>query len=330
MHVRPLAALLALAVTALAHTARADRTPVPQPHEIRADLDLAVADSANSAVVGLQYTWTPTALDRFDPVAPPLRRFVRHPNALWARLAHDGSILDTRSGVHAGGALHLFDGRLYGLAEIGAELDTVIYDTREDGYVAMPAQVEVGLRPAGMVSLGAFARVRSILDSTSDSLIVEPVTRSGEESELGGTATVLTPGDRLFLTLALARTSTAWTFTGFHAGEIDVSGLSAVLALNILATRSTSWLLRAQARREDWENDREGDSGADFVGSKTNRLVWTASADMAMIYWFQGRLGFRVAFGGGLAEAPPIYYHGQGPGRFPGFGELGLGLVSRF
>src|SRR5688572_12106414 len=133
------AALLLLTVPAAAREAE------PQLHEVRIDLDIGVERAANSAYFDAQYTFTPGSINRTDDVVAILRRFVRHPSSLWARIIRHGYTRESVTGGRLGGILNL--GPAYASAEAGLEHDLVDFDPLEHAYWAVPLTVEAGLRP---------------------------------------------------------------------------------------------------------------------------------------------------------------------------------------
>ena len=319
-----LAGLLLMSATTWA------RKPAAQRHEVAADLGLAVANEASDATLSLQYTFTPAALERFDAVHPALRRFVRHASELHVRVLHDGSSTDTRNLAVVGGTLHLFDGVVFVAAEAGVENDEVVYDAREDSYITAPYTVELGARPLPLLSLSAFLRDLPIVSAPTDDIVSQPVTRDGRQSQLGGVITVASPGDRFLGRLRVGLSQTRWSFSGFHPGDVDAEGLFAEAAFSFQTSRNFSWLLELDGKRESWNNQRLDEMDREFVGRDVKRQLYGARATIGFVYWFQGKLGFRVGFGGGFENTPPIYYHDVDRGPISGFGQLALGLVTRF
>src|SRR5687767_13320637 len=110
---------LAFAAVCLLAVPAAAREAEPQAHEVRVDLDIAVERQANSASFDAQYTFTPSALNRTDDVVPILRRFVRHPSALWGRVRRLGYTRESVTGGDVGGILQLGPG--YASGEVGLE-----------------------------------------------------------------------------------------------------------------------------------------------------------------------------------------------------------------
>jgi hypothetical protein len=328
--VRLAAQLLAVLVAVVggAAPARGQRREEPQPHEWAADIDITVSELSNSALVAIQYTWTPESLNRFDEVVPALRRFVRHPSSLFARVRHDGNTIDTRSAVEAGGALHLIDGRIFVQAQGGVERDEVRYNF-EDVYWAAPFTLEIGGRPHPLLALGLYYRGRPVLDASAGDEFLSASYRDGVEHELGGTVTGATPGDQLLASLSAGYYLADWEYTGTNPGPLDVKGWHAQARLSVQSSSTMSWTLSVKGRREAWDNGRLGEDISTLVGPDLERRVWAFEGDAGLLYWFKGKLGFHVTVGGGFETEPPIYYDNFRVGT-RGMGRLGFGFVSRY
>lgn len=309
------------------------KEPDPKLHEVKAQVDIAAANQANWSLVDVQYTLSFGGIDRNDAVAPELRRFVRHPSAVWARFRRLGSTLDKRTGIGLGGVLYLLDGRLYGAGEVGIELDTVEYDPFEDGYFAAPFRLEIGGRPMELLSIGAVYEGRPVLESTDDPDLPPNAIayRDGGEHFVGAALAFSLPTDRLYAVAQAGYWLADWTFENFHAGSIGAQGVRADVLVSLQSSRSTSWQFRLKLAREAWDNERQGDEGANYVGGRLERTVYGAEGEIALLYWFEGRHAFRVGLGGGYRGAEPIYYaQVNDVGQDLGFGKLLLGIVSRY
>jgi hypothetical protein len=313
----------AVALLALAGMAQA-RKPVPQQHELRLDVDISIENEANTAIVDFQYIFTPKSLNRFDEVVPALRRYVRHPSALWLRATRFGSSLDATTSAKVGGIGQLLDGKFFTLAEVGIEYDDVLYDLAEDSYLAMPFTLELGGRPAELISLGAYYRGRPIL-AAYEGDTPNKVLRSGNEHSVGGLLSFATPDDRLFVSLGAGYHLADWEFTGFHAGTMTVRGLQAMLSASFQTSEATSVRLNVVGARENWVNERVGDEDVIFVGPDLDRDVWSVRGELEMMYWYQGRIGLRVGLGGGYEGEKPIFRPRE-RGQF----RLGFGIVTRY
>jgi hypothetical protein len=328
--VRSVLAVL-LAVGSPLRPAWAERRAQPQAHEWSADLVVTASELSNAAMVAIQYVWTPETLDRFDVVVPALRRFVRHPSSLFARVRHDGNTIDQRSSLEGGGVLQLLGGHLYASGQAGIERDQVRYSFDEDVYWAAPFRLEVGGRPTDLLSVGAFFRGRPIFTATAPDDIAFPAYRSGTESWLGGTVSAATPNDRLLATLRAAWYTANWDFEGFHPGPMDITGVHAELELSLQTSSSSSLILAFKGRREDWDNQRMLEELPQFVGPDVERKLWAFEGDVGYRYWFRGKLGFHATIGGGFETEPPIYYAAEGfDVGTRGFGRLGFGFVTRY
>jgi len=157
--------------------------------------------------------------------------------------------------------------------------------------------------------------------------------RAGSEHEVGATTSFATPTDRVLGTVWGGYYRADWTFSGFHEGDIRIRGEHAGFRLSFQTSSTLSIQWRMNGRLEQWDNRRLGDDGVDFVGEETDRRVVTIDGDLGFTFWFEGRLGFAVALGGGFQSEPPVLYrppNGAVPKGDRGFGRLGMGVVSRF
>ncbi len=317
--------LLLPAVLGLVPVTAAARTPEPQQNEVRIDMDIRVERGGNGAFFDAQYTFTPGGVNRTDEVVPLLRRFVRHPSALWLRVQRDGNTREQITGAKAGGVLQLADGLVYGSAEGGIENDAVDYDPFEVGYWALPVTGEVGFRPTPLLSVGGFYQGRFILNATTDRAVKNPAERSGTEQRFGVTSTLATPNDRVYATVSAWLARSDWTFEGFHPGDMTARGYGASVRLALQTSSTFTIQLRGQIRAENWVNSRLGDDNPSFVGEDIDRNLIFASGNLDVIYWHRGRYGFRAGFGGGFESAPPTLNN-----RDTGIFSLTLGIVMRF
>jgi hypothetical protein len=316
------AAALAVAIApGQAHARR--KKSILQPHEIRLDFDIGVANQANVSFFDARYLWTPSPLESEDLAVPAVRRFVRHPTEIYFNARREGSTLDTRTGAFAGATVHVLDGLLYLRGEGGLEIDDVRYDGTEGGYYAAPYHLELGGRPIPLLSVGAYFRGRPIIDYyRSDA----PVTsnRDGGETEYGGVLAFATPDDRLLGSVSFGRHRADWSFTSFSPGEMDVEGYRGTASFTWQANPNFSWIFRAAAGRETWDNRRTG-IGALGINPPFARLVWNAQADVGILYWHEQRYGFRFSLGGAYDGEKPIL-NGEQRGYF----RFGFGVVLRF
>lgn len=326
---RALAVASVMVLTPAAAVAAWGRRPQPQLHEFRADVDVSAIRQGNSAVIDLQYTFTPSALERRDAVVPALRRFVRHPSAVWARLHRDGSTLEGRTSLNLGGIGYLLGGRVHATGEVGIEHDEIKHDPFEDtSYLAMPATLELGGRPLPLLSVGAFVRYRPILGTTY-ARVAQNSERTGDEIRFGGTLTFATPEDRIFGTIWAGRQEADWDFTGYLTGPITTRGWVGGARLSFQTSPSMSVWLRAEGHLEDWQNGRVPpvDGNGNYIEFLEDREaeVWGVIADVGFTYWHKGHTAFRVSLGGGFESEAPV----RGL-RERGMGRIGVGLISRF
>ncbi|MFH0903545.1 MAG: hypothetical protein V2A73_23190 [Pseudomonadota bacterium] len=318
-------------LTAAAPGAQARKKPDPQQHEVGASLDVLPSNVWTQSTLDLQYTWTPAFLDRNDEVVPALRRFVRQPDSLWARIHYDSITLESHTALHGGGILSLLDRRLFASGEVGLRWDALDRNFEND-YLSIPVSVELGGRPFPILSFGITGRIRpAIYTIQSDTGATIPASRRGNEKEAGITITVATPGDRFYATLSACYRLTNWDYYGFHPGEIEATGPNADLLLSLQVSPTTSWQLQLAGRHEHWDNRRGGDQGSDYVGPQTTIDADAISASFGLLFWSRGRWGLRAALAGGYERIPPIFYARdvQVP-RHRGFVGLRLGLVSRY
>ena len=315
---------VALFIALGAAPAFAQRQPEPQAHEVRLDVDISVEREANGAFIDGQYTFTPSKLNRVDEVVPILRRFVRHPSALWVRIIRHGYSREPVTGAAAGGILQL--GPTYVSATGGIEYDVVDYDPGEHAYWALPLQLEAGVRPMEGLSVGAFYANRMVLGAVRDDRIPGlQAERDGKDQKIGGRVAFATPNDRLYATLSVWGRLADWTFVEFHPGDVTIRGIAAEARLTLQLTSSFSFGFRGSFSRDHWVNDRDDDDLADFVGVETDRHVIGVRGGAEVIYWHKGRYGFRFGLGGGYDAAPPTRNN-----RETGVLQIGLGVITRF
>jgi hypothetical protein len=295
----------------------------PQRHEVRVDLDLGLEREASAADLDAQYTFTPPAIDREDDVPPILRRFVRRPSAIWARVRRLGHSREPVTGAALGGVLHLGPG--YAGAEVGVEHDVVAYDDTEHAYLAAPLSVEAGLRPTPRISVGALYSGRFVIGASPDDRLVAQAERSGADHRAGGRLAIATPGDRLFVDVSAWGRVADLRFDGFHPGVVTIRGLGAALRVAFQLGHSLSLGLRGELRRDHWVNGRAGDEDPRFVGPETDRQVLGALGVLELHFWHRGRHGFRVGLGGGYEGAPPTV-----DSRETGILQISLGVITRF
>jgi hypothetical protein len=315
-------AALTLAAAALAATpAAAQRTPEPQAHEVRLDVDISVERQANGALIDGQYTFTPSKLNRVDEVVPILRRFVRHPSAVWVRIMRHGYSREPVTGASAGGILQL--GPAYITGNAGIEYDIVDYDPGEHAYWALPFSGEVGFRPLEGLSIGAFYWARPVIGNSLDEFLVMQAERDGTDQKIGGRVAYATPTDRVYASLAGWGRIADWSFEGTNPGDLTIRGFGAEARLWLQVTSSFTFGLRLEAARDHWDNQRAGEE--DRIGVETERDVGSVRGGAEVVYWHKGRFGFRFGLGGGYDAAPPTVNN-----RETGVLQIGLGVITRF
>ncbi len=328
------AVVVALALPSIAHAQELKeekQAKIPQRHEFGVDFALVFAHRYNQSNLAARYVFTPEALDRRDDVVPLLRRHVRRPDELHVVAYHFGSQIDTMTGAFAGGSLHLFDKRLYLAADGGITFTNVgDYDGHEDGYYTAPVRGEIGGYPLELLGVGAYWEARPVIDHTlpaADSGFAE-VHRSGLDQEIGGVINFSLPTDRLLIRLLGGYRITDWTFTGFHPGPMTIRGAHVHAFVSYQAQVELSYYLQADVRYETWHNDRplDDDPLTPFVDG-VHRTVPFVDVEAGLIYWFEGRLGFGVALGGGWVGHPPTY---QDPRVGGGSGRLAATFTTRF
>ncbi len=316
-------ALAAAATLATAGDAHARRQKgAIQPHEVRVDFDIGVANQANVSFFDAYYLWTPSPLDGNDVAVPAVRRFVRHPTEIYFRAKREGSTLDTRTGGHVGATVQFLDGRLYAAGQGGVELDNVRYDGTEGGYTAVPYHLEIGGRPIPLLSVGAYVGGRPIIDSHRSDAPVS-AERDGGEMEYGGTLSFATPDDRALASFSFGYHRADWNFSFFSPGEMDVTGFRGSAALTWQTSPTFSLLLRAAGSRETWDNRRMGIAA--YQDPPFERVVWSVVADAGILYWHEQHYGFRFTVGGAFDGERPIL-NGDARGYF----RFGFGVVLRF
>ena len=318
---------LALALILLASPVLAEE---PQYHEVTADADVSIESGANTATAGVKYTLSFGGIDRQDEVIPALRRFVRHPSAVWVRIDRRGSsAVESETSVNVGGILHLFDGALHLSGEAGVSRNDVLFDDfygGEDYYDTATYHLELGGRPLPLLSIGAFFEGEPIIGRSSGTDVAsEANTRDGGAKTIGGVVELSTPDDRLYLHLTGFYHTVDWTFSGFHPGDITIRGIGGSLQATYQLDVDAGVGLRTTMSREHWVDTRMGDNDPLWLGRNLDRQVWNVEIDAEFTFWYRSRFGFRVFLGGGYQEAPPLIAV-----TATGFGKFGGGITARF
>lgn len=320
-----------------ATTAAAQRTPEPQAHEVRLDVDISVEKEANGAFIEGQYTFTPAKINRVDEVVAILRRFVRHPSSFWLRIVRFGYTREPVTGAAAGGVVQL--GPAYVAGDVGIEYNVVDYDPTEYAYWAVPFTLEAGFRPMDTLSVGAFYSGRTIVGTSLDSFQVNQATRGGLDQRIGARVSIATPNDRVYAIVSGWAHLADWTFTGSctgssspatcsavtHEGDVTIRGFGASGRVMFQLTSSFTFALRLEFTRDSWVNERLGDDAANRVGVEVDRDVNGVRGGAEIAYWHKGRYGFRFGLGGGYQGAPPTVNN-----RETGIIQIGLGVITRF
>jgi len=302
----------------------AARDPVPQIHEVEANADISVLRETNSSFGVLVYRFTPEGLNKVDEVPAELRRFVRHPSFLSAQVSRLGATLEAHTAVQLGGQLNLPRGYVTVAAEGGVELSDVRYDLNDPGYLAAPFRVEVSGRPLPRLAIGARYLGRIILQPIGDPTQRPPSNRDGYEQDFGGVLAFASDNDVFLGELFAGLRRNDWSFDTWNAGDVTVRGLIASLRLFFLVTPRFTIRLSGDFAREDWDNQRDLDSGRLLF--EPERRVLRGGGDLGITYWYQGRLGFRFSIGGGFQGSPPYY---PGTPESP-YGRFGFGQANRF
>lgn len=322
-------ALLGLGLAADAHAQEARRL-VPQPHEWRADVDVIIGSPVAYGIIDINYVYSMPPLQRGDVVVPRLRRFIHAPTELFARIVHDNGPIDTRSTLTGGGRLGLFDRTLFVGGSVGLLRNDVTFTRIEQVYYAAPLTLELGGRFGELVQVTGAGTWRPILGASVDTDAPAFAERSGAELEATFTARVATPGDRLLVGLRVGWWRADWDFDGFHAGNVTVAGPRATLELSYQLSASEALAAEGTLRSDRWDNDRAGEDDAGFIEGPLERTTSSYDFQVSYHYWFRGRLGFRVALGGGFEEQPPMFYSASPYAIDRPYGRIGLGFTSRY
>ncbi len=294
----------------------AAREPDPQAHEVDADLQIAIQQSYNNAAnIDAQYTYTPGGIDRNSELPAVLRRFILHPSSVWLHIYHVGATREVHQFVTAGADLQPFGGVVYARVEGGVGRHLTIYDEPfEYGYTFAVLRGEVGVRPLPQLTVGAFYRGEPTLGVVHGNNPTLEAERSGAEHRFGVTTTFATPDDRLYATIEAWGRITDWTFSNVPAdnGDITVRGYGASARLAYNASLTTTLQIRGNVARDHWVNTRPGDVNQSstfghYIGPNPDRQVWSAEGFADLLYWMNGRWGFRVSAGGGYLQAPPLF-----------------------
>src|SRR5262249_10715705 len=295
--------------------------PDPQQHEIDVNLDINVEQGGNAALFDAKYTFTPSGIDRRDVLPAIVRRFERHPSALWIRAVPAGSTRETVTGLRLGGIYQPLDGALYLEGEGALERDLLGFDNPvkiqggEYGYFAARLRAGVGFRPTELWSVGAFYEDRPVIGTDTEDNLPKSLQseRDGSEQTFGGVTTFVTPGERLMGRLEGFGYIADWTFKGFFPGDTTVHGFGADMRLSYQFTFWTSLQLHGSVTRNHWVDERAGDAAQSIVVGPLDRQVTSAYGDIDIIYFHQGRYAFRFGLGGGYRGATPHHHTRHSP-----------------
>jgi hypothetical protein len=149
-------------------------------------------------------------------------------------------------------------------------------------------------------------------------------TREGQQLDLVGVLRFATPTDRVLGWLRVGYRTTEYDFTGVQQGGLTTRGPLGELWVSYQFSSGFSMFLGAELRLEHWNNTR---ANYDFflLDPVRERDVRFFQGEVGLIYWFEGRWGFRFAAGGGYSEAAPIFLD-EDTARI----RLGIGFTSRF
>jgi len=310
---RAISLVIALIAAGASSTALA-REPLYDHHEIDVGIDITILQQGNSAsFFNAQYTYSFQGVDRNDEQPPILRRFVRHPDAVWARAEVTGATRESIRGGRLGFELNPLGGRLYlrGEAGVGQHI-TIDEEPYEFGWWFGILYGEVGFRPIESVAIGAFYQGQPSIGTVSGDALTATTQaqRSGNEQQLGATLTFVTPNQRLFATLTGYAHFADWTFDTFNPGPLTLRGFGATARLAYNLTLSTSLQLRGTFLSDQWTDNRFGDgdpSNIHYVRPDTDKRVLSGNGALDLIYFTSGRYGFRASAGGGYRQAAPEF-----------------------
>jgi hypothetical protein len=306
----------------------------PQNNEVDFQADVIFQGGANryqpdnASRMSVGYVWLPGGgLDKNDEVVPMLRRFIRQPLELGARFERRSDQFDTVSGL-VGLVRYWPIPFVYGQLELGVENDEVENDENqsEGSYWASVVRAEAGVRVLPLLQVGGFLRRRGLFDTdNSEELLVAE--RSGDETWFGLAVTGATPGDRLLASAYLGYRDTSWDFAGFHPGTLTGEGTFLELRLSYQSSSTMSWFLAGDVASETWNEQRARgvDGDGNTIPPRGEKDVLVTNVDAGIVYWFEGKWGFRISFGGGYTDALPV-----ADARETGRIRFGVGFTSRY
>jgi hypothetical protein len=301
-----------------------EHKPLPQRHELVADLVILIEQKLSGGNGTVRYTFFAQPLDRLDPdVIPGQRKFLRHPNSLSVMLHRLTTQYDQINGGALAGTLTFGD--LVTLdGEIGLDLVNVKQDPFEGGYLALPYRLELQTYALPRTRIGAFVEGKRVLNPTRQSEILFPTEReSGGELEIGGSIAGCSCGDRLYGELRAGWKNVEYNFSGSFEGDLTAKG-PAISGMGLYQfSETTSLGLRGDFETLQWETTRTGDRDR-LEGSISPRAL-RVDLSLELIFWYKGTYGLKVSLGGGLQQQRPLFADEDS-----GFGHFGFAVTTRF
>jgi hypothetical protein len=306
----------------------------PQNNEIEVQADIVfqagpnkyAPDNVSDITVG--YVWLPGGgLDKNDVVVPVLRKFVRQPLELGVRYNRHSDQFDAVNGLQLHGTYWPIR-FVYVNPALGLEMNKVENDigNTEGSYYATVVRAEAGVRVLELLQLGAFYHGRSLFDTDNSDVLAVAAQRTGGENWYGLSLGFATPNDRLLLTTRAGFRDTDWSFEGFHRGTVSVEGVFAEARIAYQSGPTMSWFLRTNVSQEDWNDQRDqGEIGGMVIPRNGQKDVVGIDTDLGFVFWFEGKWGFRVSFGGGYTNGVPVE-EGRETGRI----RFGVGFTNRY
>jgi hypothetical protein len=326
-------ALGAAVLVAAAAGPAAARDFEAQNNEVDVQVDATFAKAGdNDSDVTATYTWFPGAIDKNDEVVPLLRRFVRQPLEIGGRLSRVNDVTDTITGLD-GFAEAWLAGIGYGRADLGLEYDSVLNDPprEENAFLAGNVRLEAGVRVLSLLQLGGFYRYRPVLATFPEpnGLIGIVQERSGQTQEVGLGLSVATPEDRLYFQALAGVRDVDWSFTGRYTGDITGRAVFGQARLSLQLSPEFSIFARGQFDQTDWDNERSGQTEhtSDMATGRPAKMTrLDLRADVGIVYWFEGKWGFRLSLGGGYYDKGPLFFQDIESG----LARIGVGFTTRY
>lgn len=320
-----LASLVGLGQSSIAH---AEGDPYPQPAEVTVGLDAYFGTGrVNTAAADFRFVRYLEPLDKKDDVVPILRRHVRHPSLITVHVRRDGQTNDTANYLGAGGTFWLGDLSLGG--ELGGEYVTVLNDfDSEVAYLGLRTRLEAGYRLGELVELGLYYQLRPVIYNLPEAMPgIAEASRQGFTHDAGLSFAASTAGDEWFISGHAGLRVHDWSFSGgFQDGDLTATGVVADARLSYQTNRRLSYYLDVVGGYLDWDNQRfmAPDSPTNVEG-ELQRGQLTVIGQVGIVFWFEGRWGFRAGLGGGYEAAAP-YPRNQDRGIL----NFAIGFTSRY